>query len=182
MHEPRELLQLGTGLFGARLASVADSQWTAPTPCAEWNVLDLVNHVVMGNRMAISLLDGSAPAPQEPTTSEDAVRAFERTTVRQDRAFRSSPGEQAVAHPAGVIPASDFAVFRCADVAVHAWDLARAIGADDDLGPVLVAQALQPYVEWVDSLDTEGMYAPAKHVDTDAPHQNRLLARIGRTP
>ncbi len=173
---------MGTELFSARLAAVTDSQWTAPTPCADWNVLDLVNHVVTGNQLTICLLGADAFDVHEPRAPQDVVRAFQWTASRQNEAFRRVPGEQAVAHPAGVIPASDFTIYRCADVAVHTWDLARAIGADDDLGPVLVSQVLQPYVEWVDSLDLEQMYAPATPVDADAPQQDRLLARLGRTP
>ncbi|HZA84707.1 MAG TPA: maleylpyruvate isomerase N-terminal domain-containing protein, partial [Actinomycetes bacterium] len=30
--------------FGARVGAVADDQWELPTPCADWNVRQLVNH------------------------------------------------------------------------------------------------------------------------------------------
>jgi uncharacterized protein (TIGR03086 family) len=32
------------------VAAVRDEQWTRPTPCTDWKVRDLVNHLVGGNR------------------------------------------------------------------------------------------------------------------------------------
>lgn len=44
--------------FERRLAEVWPEQWSAPTPCDEWTVRDLVNHVVVGARMYKAMLEG----------------------------------------------------------------------------------------------------------------------------
>ncbi|WP_345033541.1 maleylpyruvate isomerase N-terminal domain-containing protein [Kutzneria kofuensis] len=36
--------------------------WAAPTPCTEWDVRQLVNHVVRGNLNYVALLDGGTAA------------------------------------------------------------------------------------------------------------------------
>lgn len=179
---PLELLRAGTSLFRARLAGVSGAQWAAPTPCAGWTVLDLVNHVVYGNRLAVDLLDGRTPDTRPPATAGEVVAAVDRTAAEQDAAFRRTPGDREVPHPAGRVRVSDFVVYRCADIVVHAWDLARATGGDTDLGPVLPDAVLRPYAEWVDSLDRDAVFAPPASVAPDAPEQDRLLTRLGRTP
>src|SRR5262249_9705380 len=47
--------------FARRLAAVAPEQWTGPTPCSEWNVRQLVNHMTRGNLNYV-LLAGGGPA------------------------------------------------------------------------------------------------------------------------
>ncbi|MGZ4504808.1 MAG: maleylpyruvate isomerase N-terminal domain-containing protein, partial [Nocardioidaceae bacterium] len=42
-----------------RLARVRPDQWDAPTPCTEWSVRDLVNHVVGEDRWTVPLMHGS---------------------------------------------------------------------------------------------------------------------------
>ena len=48
--------------FGARVKAVADDQWELPTPCSDWNVRQLVNHLVYENRWTVPLMGGSTIA------------------------------------------------------------------------------------------------------------------------
>ena len=41
--------------FESRLVQVSENQWELPTPCSEWTVSDLVNHVLLGTRMGVQL-------------------------------------------------------------------------------------------------------------------------------
>src|SRR4051812_10965633 len=43
---------------GAVFDGVKVEQWGDPTPCTEWTVRDLMNHVVGGTRQFISLMTG----------------------------------------------------------------------------------------------------------------------------
>lgn len=47
-----------SGAFGQKLAAVGPGQWNWATPCTEWNVRQLVNHMTQGNLNYIRLLDG----------------------------------------------------------------------------------------------------------------------------
>ena len=40
------MLRRAVGEFGARVSEIRDGQWEAGTPDTEWNVRDLVSHVV----------------------------------------------------------------------------------------------------------------------------------------
>src|SRR5215213_8834493 len=48
--------------FGARVRAVADDQWELATPCADWNVRQLVNHLVYENRWTVPLMTGGTIA------------------------------------------------------------------------------------------------------------------------
>ena len=59
--------------FGRRLRAVRPEQWTWPTPCGEWNVRQLVNHMTRGNLGYAHLSQGA--------TNADKVAAFLGRTV-----------------------------------------------------------------------------------------------------
>jgi uncharacterized protein (TIGR03086 family) len=46
---------------GAVFDGVKVEQWGDPTPCTEWTVRDLMNHLVGGTRQFISLMTGGGP-------------------------------------------------------------------------------------------------------------------------
>src|SRR5215207_4937698 len=57
-----ELHRRAVEAFGARVRAVADDQWQLPTPCSDWNVRQLVNHLVYENRWTVPLMDGGTIA------------------------------------------------------------------------------------------------------------------------
>ena len=75
---------------------IAADQWTAPTPCTEWSVRDLVNHLVGMNLVFVALFEESPmPARRADRLGADPAGAY----------HRSAAALQAAAHPGG-FPAS----------------------------------------------------------------------------
>jgi uncharacterized protein (TIGR03086 family) len=69
-----------------------------------------------------------------------------------------------------------------ADLAVHAWDLARSIGADERIDPDL-ASAVLSYVERnVEDWSGSSMFDSPVPVGADADDQTRLIGLLGRKP
>ena len=92
--------------------------------------------------------------------------------------------ERVCAHPAGDFPGTVLLGFRIADDALHAWDLARAIGADETLPAELVEHVwdgIQPMLPIIGSVGVFGD-GPSGTVAEDAPMQVRLLDATGRRP
>jgi uncharacterized protein (TIGR03086 family) len=60
---PPSVEQLGRALaaVGHLIAGIRDDQWSAPTPCTDWTVRELVTHLVGMNRVFAALLNGQAP-------------------------------------------------------------------------------------------------------------------------
>jgi uncharacterized protein (TIGR03086 family) len=185
-----ELLDRAANGFETRLRLVTDAQRTLPTPCSERNVHDLVTHQIMGMRMYTLLLQGAARevvAKEQDSDigSDDWVAAFSGAYQTMREAF-GAPGalERTVAHPRrGEIPSTMLFDMGLMELAVHGWDLARAIGADETLDPDVVA-ALWAYAEPLSAmLPSTGYFAsPSGEVPDSAPLQTRLLDLLGRRP
>jgi uncharacterized protein (TIGR03086 family) len=80
----------------------------------------------------------------------------------------------------GDVPASDYVAERILDLVMHAWDAARAIGADERLDPELVDVARKVLAEKADLWRRHGALGPAVETAPGADPQTLLLAESGR--
>ncbi|MEO8698360.1 MAG: TIGR03086 family metal-binding protein [Acidimicrobiales bacterium] len=140
-----DALGAATEEFGKRLALVHADMWTSATPCPEWDVSYLAAHVIGGNRFAIEVLAGLSAADaieqvmSTPQLGDDAMGAWRSTSQAQIAAFQLPDVlTEHIDHPLGEITGYQFLEFRVYDITLHAWDLARSIGADEELDSRLV--------------------------------------------
>jgi uncharacterized protein (TIGR03086 family) len=186
-----ELLDRAASEFDKRLRLVTVAQRTLPTPCGEFNVRDLVAHQIQGMRRYILLLEGATLEGTEEGEgggigSDDWVGVFHRDYQTMRDAF-DAPGalERSVTHPMmGDIPATMLFDMRITELAVHGWDLARAIGADETLDPDVVAALLAFCEPLAATLPSTGAFGsgPSGGVPDSALAQTRLLDLLGRRP
>ena len=82
------------------------------------------------------------------------------------------------------MPGAQMLRFRASDLLVHRWDLARAIGVDDTLDPMLVQEVWDAISSMVPMMATSGVFGngPSGEVTDDAPPHVRLLDAMGRRP
>jgi uncharacterized protein (TIGR03086 family) len=184
---PIYLLTRTSDAFMLRLALVQPHQWIAPTPCTEWDVLALVNHVVGANRRYTMLLHGAAVDEVEATRTADHLRddsasSFAATAAELRAAF-CEPGAltRSTHHATGERTGAQLLAMRVLDIAVHTWDLARSIGADEALDADAVAFALT-LRDTVEAGRARGSFAPATETSAGASPQARLLHLCGRRP
>jgi len=178
-------LDAATDEFGQRLALVGSEDWALPTPCADWDVRYLAAHVIGGNRFAALVLGGmpASDAIDHVVSSSqlgsDATAAWATTCAVQASAFAEIGAlERRIDHPLGAISGREFLDFRVFDITLHAWDLARSIGASGRLAPDLVDIVLD-IVEHGPPGMGFGIVALG-HAPTDASPQERLLDLAGR--
>lgn len=174
--------------FARRLRLVAPADWQRPTPCSEWDVRALVNHVVGANVRYQLLLHGAPTEQIEATRAvdhlgDDPLGSFVTTADRVVACFREDGAlERIVHHVTGERRGRELMSMRILDAAVHGWDLARAIGADESLDDELVAFLLT-YTAGLDLGPLQGAFAPADaDVVPAASAQDQLLHRLGRHP
>jgi uncharacterized protein (TIGR03086 family) len=174
--------------FRRVLAGVTHEHWELATPCDEWDVRALVNHVLGGNVRYTMLLHGAPPDEIAATRSvdhigDDALASFDTSAAEVTAAFEETGAlERTVHHPAGDRSGLDLLWLRVAEWTIHAWDLARAIGAEERLPSDLVEFVHAFMAPQVDAWRTAGVFAEAVPVPTDADLQSQLLALTGRTP
>jgi uncharacterized protein (TIGR03086 family) len=172
--------------FGARVHAVKDDQWDAATPCSEWNVRTLVNHIVGENRWMPPLLEGQTIAEvgdrfdgdllgDDPKAAWDASAAEAVEAVQADGAM-----DRTVHLSFGDFPGREYTMQVFADLMIHGWDLARAIGADERLDPELVEACTAWFTPMEEAYRSSGAIGPRPEVPPDADAQTRLLAAFGR--
>lgn len=172
--------------FGVRVAAVEDKQWAAPTPCTDWDVRALVNHVTGEALWLPPLMEGATIEEvgdrfdgdvlgEDPHARWRSAAAAAAAAVADDGAM-----ERTVHLSFGDFPGRFYAEQLFADYLVHAWDLARAVGADEQLDAELVGACAL----WFDGMEhlyrDGGAVGPPVDVPGDADEQTRLLARFGR--
>ncbi|MFF7652958.1 TIGR03086 family metal-binding protein [Streptomyces sp. NPDC007983] len=176
-------------LFTERVHAVRPDQWDDPTPCTEWTVRDLVNHLAVEQMWVPALLrEGASPGGEDevlsgdqlgddPIATWDAVAAVARTAFHEPGAL-----ERTVALSYGASPATEYCAQMTADATVHAWDLARAIGADERLPKPLVDFSVREVAPYAADLEKSGLFAAPVDPPPNADAQTKLLALLGREP
>lgn len=172
--------------FGSRLEAVEDGQWSDPTPCTEWDVRRLVAHVVDEARWAPYLLSGGTVSdagdrfPGDPLGA-DPRAAWREASAAARTAFAAEGAlDRTVSVSSGEMGARDYLWDMTVDATVHAWDLARAIGADERLDPELVRRIHSQRDKDPDALAAGGRFAPPVQVAAHADLQARMLGLMGR--
>ncbi|MDQ1724321.1 MAG: hypothetical protein QOG52_1349 [Frankiaceae bacterium] len=171
--------------FVDHLRAVRDDQWTARTPCTEWDVRALVNHMVYEYLWVPELLGGATIAEvgdkfDGDVLGSDPIRTWSSVSRAAHEAIASTPMDKAVNVSWGQISAGEYIGQFVTDVAVHGWDLARGIGADDTIDPVMVDALLPGIEENADSIAGSGSFGHPVDVPADADDQTRMLALLGR--
>jgi len=132
--------------WAARVAAVKDDQWGDPTPCAEWSVRDLVNHVVGEELWTAPLLRGKTIAEVGSQFEGDVLGddALERARLASAESAavvdEIVPGGGRVQLSYGEEDMGEYVRQLCADHLIHGWDLAAATGGDTSMDPELVAE------------------------------------------
>src|SRR5262245_27081572 len=175
--------------FMATLASLEgkdDGAWASPTPCADWDVRALVNHIVNEDLWTVPLMDGA--------TIEEVGSRFDGDLLGSDPlTVTRAAGETAtMAAASGIVagrlvhlsfgdtPAEEYAYQLAADHIIHGWDLAAAIGADRHIDPELVSALAPWFAEREELYRAAGVIGdrPSDPAATDDP-QARLRVAFG---
>jgi uncharacterized protein (TIGR03086 family) len=165
---------------------VRPDQFDSPTPCADWNVEQLMNHLIGSLEYFKARGEGKAadpPRSASPTSYDQTVQALQNAATATAAAWRR-PGalDQKVDGGAGEMPGSAMATLALSEMLTHGWDLAKATGqrmpADDvevDGVLAIMKQTLKPDAR-------KPAFGPETEAPNGAPPIDRLAAFLGRDP
>jgi uncharacterized protein (TIGR03086 family) len=169
--------------FALLVNQVKPHQWTDPTPCTDWTVRDLVNHVVGEERWAVPLMEGKTIAEVGDALDGDLLGddpiAAATAAARAAQAAADQPIEKVHLSYGDEDPA-EYLRQLAADHLVHGWDLAAAIGADAPLEPDLVDEVATWFAGQAELLRSMGAIAGPIEGFTDPADQ--LIGAFGRNP
>jgi uncharacterized protein (TIGR03086 family) len=173
---------------GSRLAAVIDEiprdRWSAPTPCSEWTVRDLVRHLIAGNVKYTAIAQGGQFTSDVPvvTVGNDAAERYRQTLAQMLEAWRA-PGalDREIDLPRGQRgPAEVAAWIHLAETLGHGWDLATATGQEPGFEDDVVTACLDECRRRMPPHRGSGS-AFADAVDApDGPPIRQLAAYLGR--
>jgi uncharacterized protein (TIGR03086 family) len=168
-----------------RVREVTAAQWSAATPCSEWDVRTLVNHVAgeyfwVPEMMAGKTVSDVGSRLDGDLLGDDPLEALASATRGAQAAADNPESLTRIVHLSfGDVPGSEYLKQMAIDSVIHAWDLARAIGADETLDPELVDFAFDELRQHAEDWRSGGAFGPAKE-PADSSSQARLLALTGR--
>jgi uncharacterized protein (TIGR03086 family) len=171
--------------FGSRVAAIREDQWHDPTPCEDWDVRELVRHLVYENLWTAPLMRGATLREvgdrfEGEILGEDPKAAWNESARAALDAVCDVDLDLPVNLSRGPTPARQYLFELWMDHVVHAWDLSRAIGADERLDGDMV-QALYGVIAPVeDGLKASGVFGPKVEPPEGSDLQTRLLAVCGR--
>jgi uncharacterized protein (TIGR03086 family) len=180
---------VSTEIFMSVLDQVGNDALEVPTPCEGWSAADLIWHVTRGSEMAMAIVNGASQAEASGlihmTPEGDAVVQCCRALADQLTALNAVEDYGAIVHHSvGDIPIWQLFGFRIADLTLHAWDLARALGVELNLPEELAATVYEVFKPMEPFIGQSGFFGngPSGSLPGGASTQERLLDLTGRRP
>ncbi len=174
-----DLLDLyeGASTWTASRVAGATGRLDAPTPCDDWDVATLMNHMLDTQRYFVGAARGkdvSPPSPNPPQLiGDDPVSDFEAARAEVLNAYRV-PGVIEKTGPSLGIAFSD--------QLLHGWDLAKATAQDATMPEGLPEAAFEMIHGRFTDDQRKGVFKPEVKVPANASAQDKLLAYTGRDP
>ncbi len=182
-----ELFLDSIGRFADRVDRIGDDQWNAPTPCADWEVRALVNHVCNEQLWAPHLVTGQTIEEvgdryDGDVLGDDPKAAFRQAADGSRAAFAGADLDAIVHLSFGDVPCGVYLEQMLTDAEVHGWDLAHGIEEPAELDVETASRLLPGMQAQADLIRSSGVFGPPVDVPDDADDAAKLLALLGRDP
>lgn len=174
--DPVEMFDRAASVAAARARAVSSEQLGLATPCTEWDVAALLEHMAGGPSYLLAALGAESEGLAWPEQAAlDACMALLREPGALERRCQSPAGfEWSVA---------EAAAGTAMDQLVHTWDLAVAVGGDRALDPAVTAAVVGMFLPQMPEVGRQaGFVGPAVPVGEGAAAQDVLLGAMGRDP
>lgn len=163
------IVNRGLDQLGALLSTVAPEDTSRPTPCSAWTVAELSDHVVNSVAGMAMMAKGGQPDWANSTHHDDPSTALDQ----EGRTLLDALGAGGGAFPEGM---------AAAELAVHAYDLATALGRPTaDLDPE-IADVGHAFMAASMTDDMRGdAFGPEQPAPDGADSYQRIAAFAGRS-
>ncbi len=173
---------------GEVVAGVRPEQMHDPTPCAQWDVHTVINHIIGGNYMYAEIAAGRSvdmSPPHPDLVGEDAAASYESSRAALASSIAAQGALQRMwALPFAEVPGPVGRNIHLLELVAHTWDVARATGQLDRLDPELADAAHGVATMAVPQARSEEghPFGPEREAADGAGPYDRMAAFLGRTP
>jgi uncharacterized protein (TIGR03086 family) len=163
---------------------VKADQMGDPTPCSEFDVKALLNHLTA----AITAVSGAAKGGEldmsifgQDLVGDDPSGAFDKAASAAKAAVTPDVLGQIVNMPFGAVPGAVAVSVATLEALQHGWDVAKATGQNAGMDPALSEAGIELAKQFpADLVRSPGVYGPEVECAADAPAHDRLAAFLGR--
>lgn len=180
-----QLFHKAVHMVDAVVRQVKDDDFAKPTPCSEWDVKALANHIISEVAWVEPLLAGKTVVDVDTELDGDLVGQDLQKSWHQycksaaDAA--STTDSEATAHLSYADKTvGDYLNEVGGDMVIHGWDLARAIGCTYIIDNETAGQVEAGTMDIMEMSRSGGYVAAAKEVDSGASASDKLIAYFGR--
>ena len=170
------------------IAGIKPDQWGDPTPCADWDVRTLLNHLIVwtsyslearahGDSVGQDLIDRDFAA--DPGFAADYRAQLDRALTAWSAPATWEGSLNVMGSPT---PAANVAALNIAEMVLHGWDLAAATGQTYTVSEPAAAAAMAAVEANADLFREYKGFAEPVEVTPTASTLDRLLALSGRDP
>ncbi|WP_330174260.1 TIGR03086 family metal-binding protein [Streptomyces sp. NBC_01498] len=165
------------------LRGVRDDQLTGPTPCPDYDVRGLLDHLFqVVTHFQVLAAKGEADFGAAPERlGDDRGERFAAELAVLAGAW-AAPGAEDGVTGAMDMPARTVGSMALGDVLLHSWDLARATGQPYEPDAAVVRMVSAEFAELVPTGRKMGAFGEPRPVTEDATPFDSLLALTGRDP
>jgi len=162
------------------IADIDRSYFEMPTPCEAWNVRQVLEHMIGGNRR----IAGDPPTEGDDVIGDDLSAAYAASAAGAAATFEAAGGlDRMFKLSFGEVPGDEAVRARATDQLAHAWDLAKATGMSTDLSPELYVTGLELLQHRFATMGRNPVsYAEEQQPPVGASAADRFAAFAGRRP
>lgn len=180
-----ELFSRSTGRFTERVHAIDPGQWGASTPCDDWDVRALVNHVTYEQLWAPHLVAGETIAEvgdryDGDVLGDEPATAWRDALAGSVSAFAGADLDAIVHLSYADVPCREYLTQMLTDAEIHGWDLATATGQDATLDAEIAELLWREWSAQEELVRGSGIFGEQVPVADDADTPTKLLALLGR--
>ena len=186
MADLRALYRKASKNYNDAVHQIGTDQWHLPTPCTEWDVRALMQHLVNEQLWVVPLLEGKTIAEVGNTfdgdnLGDDPIGAWDEASAGAIAAVDALTSLEQVTHLSfGDFPAEEYLNQMLFDLHIHGWDLRSGIKVDSTLDGELTEYQM-PWAEpAMKAYQAVGATAEPPPIADDASPQTKILALSGR--
>jgi len=167
------------------IEKVSESNLHNPTPCKEWDVEALTNHLINELAWITPLLEGKTIKDVGDKLDGDLIKGNAGNSWT--RYCKQASAAMVVTDPASIAhlsyadkPAQAYVDEVAADIIIHGWDLAQALGIDYDIDDKTAEAVTNATKDIMNMARTGGYVGEEVKTTEDASAMEKLLACYGR--
>ena len=170
---------------GKAIENLREGQLSNSTPCTEWNLSQLLNHMVYEVAWVAPLVEGKTIAEvgtlyDGNLLGDEPKLAWYEAVDQAIESVKKMETSSTVHLSAGDDTAGNYIDEVGFDVLVHGWDVAQSLNAPYSIPNTLLDRAKELLPKLQAKYGSFGVFAPELQVSSSADDQTKLLAQMGR--